>query len=291
MGRAGDILNYYNHHIGDYTRDTAHLSIMEDGVYRRLIDIYYSTERPLPLEPRAIHRLVRAVSRQERAAVDVILAEFFTQSADGWRQKRCDIELARAREEGEESQARKDNERERQRRHRERRKQLFEELREHGVVPRWDTPLDDLERELVTHKSRNQERDENAPVTPPVTRTATANQYPIANNQEPKGLTPLAPSDFSLEAGGPANGTPKNGKPKPFAEGEIVIEIPLVGGTEYPVRQSLVTELDAAYPAVDVLQTLREIRAWNLANPRERKTESGVVRHINRWMAKEQNRG
>lgn len=67
--------------------------------------------------------------------------------------------------------------------------------------------------------------------------------------------------------------------------------IPLVDGTEWPVTRNFATELERAYPAVDVPQTLREIRAWNLANPRNRKTKNGIQRHINQWCNREQNRG
>lgn len=91
-------MNYYQHHIGDYARDTVHLSMLEDGAYRRLIDICYSTERPLPADSRAVYRLARAITKQEREAVDVVLAEFFDKGPDGWRQKRCEEEISRARE-------------------------------------------------------------------------------------------------------------------------------------------------------------------------------------------------
>jgi len=50
-------MNYYQHHLGDYLRDTAHLSMLEDGAYRRLIDAYYIRERPLPGELREVYRL------------------------------------------------------------------------------------------------------------------------------------------------------------------------------------------------------------------------------------------
>ena len=42
------------------------------------------------------------------------------------------------------------------------------------------------------------------------------------------------------------------------------------------------------YPNIDVLQELRQIRAWNEANPSARKTRSQILRHINAWLAKEQ---
>jgi hypothetical protein len=37
-------LYYYNFNIGDYRRDTVHLSILEHGIYRQLIDTYYLNE-------------------------------------------------------------------------------------------------------------------------------------------------------------------------------------------------------------------------------------------------------
>jgi uncharacterized protein YdaU (DUF1376 family) len=64
--------------------------------------------------------------------------------------------------------------------------------------------------------------------------------------------------------------------------------IPLNDGTDFCVTAQQVSEWERLYPAVDVVQTLREIRGWNLAEPRRRKTRSGVVRHITSWLAREQ---
>lgn len=91
-------MNYYEHHLGDYMRDTAHLSILEDGVYRRLLDAYYIKEAPIPTDAREACRLVRAQSKQERDAVQIVLREFFDEAADGWHHKRCDREIARFRD-------------------------------------------------------------------------------------------------------------------------------------------------------------------------------------------------
>lgn len=88
-------MNYYEHHLGDYMRDTAHLSVLEDGTYRRLIDAYYVREEPLPKNNREIYRLIRAQSKSEREACDIVLKEFFIETPEGWRHKRCDEEIAR----------------------------------------------------------------------------------------------------------------------------------------------------------------------------------------------------
>ena len=73
--------------------------------------------------------------------------------------------------------------------------------------------------------------------------------------------------------------------------GNAVVYIPLVDGTEWGVSQEFAAELEKCYPAVDVAQTLREIRAWGITNPKLRKTKRGIMRHINGWFAREQNRG
>ena len=88
-------MNFYQHHIGDYMKDTAHLSATEDGIYRRLLDAYYNRELPLPLDHRMCHKIARAQSKQERDAVDLVLGEFFVREDDGWHQKRCDDEIAK----------------------------------------------------------------------------------------------------------------------------------------------------------------------------------------------------
>jgi len=90
-------INYYEHHIGDYAQATAHLSLVEDAAYSRLIRKYYAEEKPLPADLKAVQRLVGARTKEERQAVSDILDEFFELEADGWHNKRCDAEIARYR--------------------------------------------------------------------------------------------------------------------------------------------------------------------------------------------------
>jgi uncharacterized protein YdaU (DUF1376 family) len=86
-------LNYYERHIGDYLKDTSHLSLLEHGVYTRLLDVYYTRESPLPANE--VHRLIGARSKDEKAAVAAVLAEFFTLVDGTHRQERCDREISR----------------------------------------------------------------------------------------------------------------------------------------------------------------------------------------------------
>ena len=88
-------MNYYEHHIGDYAAATGHLSLMEDAVYTRMLRRYYLTESPLPSDTAQVARLVGARSADEMAAVEAVLAEFFSLQDDGWHQKRADEDIAR----------------------------------------------------------------------------------------------------------------------------------------------------------------------------------------------------
>lgn len=72
---------------------------------------------------------------------------------------------------------------------------------------------------------------------------------------------------------------------------DVVISIPLNDNSEYAIPRTTFNEWVALYPDCDVEQTLREIRGWNLSNPQKRKTKAGILNHVNRWLAKEQNRG
>jgi uncharacterized protein YdaU (DUF1376 family) len=86
-----DGMNFYKHHLGDYDGHTAHLSWDEDMAYTRLIRVYYRRESPIPHAER--YRLSRASTKAQKAAVDAVLAEFFRNDGDVWRQKRCDEEI------------------------------------------------------------------------------------------------------------------------------------------------------------------------------------------------------
>lgn len=72
---------------------------------------------------------------------------------------------------------------------------------------------------------------------------------------------------------------------------EPAITLPLNDGTEYPILPNQVAEWSELYPAVDVTQQLRSMRGWLLSDPKRRKTRAGIMRFINSWLAKEQNRG
>jgi len=70
-----------------------------------------------------------------------------------------------------------------------------------------------------------------------------------------------------------------------------IITLTLNDKTEYPVTEEQVKEWAKLYPAVDVMQELRKMKGWLDANPSRRKTKKGILRFINSWLSKEQDRG
>ena len=76
---------------GDYMRDTAHLSALEDCFYRRLIDHYMSKGEPLRHD--RLYAVARAHSQDEKNAVDRVKTEFLVPMADGLHIPRCDAEI------------------------------------------------------------------------------------------------------------------------------------------------------------------------------------------------------
>jgi uncharacterized protein YdaU (DUF1376 family) len=88
-------VNFFKLYVGDYQRDTAHLSITEHGAYLLMLQHYYATEKPLPTG-KALHRMLRAQDRAEREAIDAVAAQFWQETPDGLVNARADAEIARA---------------------------------------------------------------------------------------------------------------------------------------------------------------------------------------------------
>jgi len=85
-------MNYYKRHIGDYMKDASHLSLLEHGVYMRLLDVYYTRECAIPVEQAA--RLISARTKEEKSALEAVTCEFFTVVDGAYTQTRCDSEIA-----------------------------------------------------------------------------------------------------------------------------------------------------------------------------------------------------
>ena len=86
-------MKYYQFNIGDYRAHTSHLEPMEDLAYRRLLDWYYTNEKPVPEDINEVARLIGMRSHCD--CIAMVLREFFVLTKDvGWRNARADFEIA-----------------------------------------------------------------------------------------------------------------------------------------------------------------------------------------------------
>lgn len=177
-------MNYFELHIGDYLKDTAHLSLLEHGIYTRLLEVYYIRESAIPADDAA--RLIGARARDEKAAMVAVLKEFFELREGAWHQDRCEREIANYHERMADRDDAREGEKERQRRARERRKEAFELLRSHGIVAPWNASGKEIEALLSRVTGPEVSRDAKPPVTPPVTRDNTASHLPSPISQTPE---------------------------------------------------------------------------------------------------------
>lgn len=80
-------------------------------------------------------------------------------------------------------------------------------------------------------------------------------------------------------------------EPQSVSRPPAVCLLPLNTGEEYAVTAEQADEWAKLYPAVDILQELNAMRGWCLANPGKRKTPRGIMKFINGWLSREQDRG
>jgi uncharacterized protein YdaU (DUF1376 family) len=79
-------MHYYQFNIGDYASHTRYLTPMQDLAYRRLLDLYYLQEKPIPKDnPASLIGLNDCSTDVER-----VLNEYFLLTEKGWVNKRAD---------------------------------------------------------------------------------------------------------------------------------------------------------------------------------------------------------
>lgn len=85
-------MHYYQHHIGDFIKDTSFLTNEEVGIYMKLLWLYYDTESPLPNSMFELSMKVNGRNKEE--IISGLLGMFFSLEGERWHHKRCDKEIA-----------------------------------------------------------------------------------------------------------------------------------------------------------------------------------------------------
>lgn len=80
-------------------------------------------------------------------------------------------------------------------------------------------------------------------------------------------------------------------EPEPAPDREQVISLTLNDKSEFWIYGDQVEQWSQLFPAVDVLQELRKMKSWLDSNPSRRKTKRGILRFVNSWLSREQDKG
>ena len=88
-------MHHYQFNIGDYKKDTAHLSLLEHGIYRMLIDSYYTNEGPLEADDAKLMRTHCVRSADEQQAYQNVINDFFEVVNGAYKHEGCDKVLAK----------------------------------------------------------------------------------------------------------------------------------------------------------------------------------------------------
>ena len=86
-------MHYYQHNIADYRKDTTHLTLLEHGCYRQLLDQFYLDEKPLPADEEKLFRLFNARTEDEKTAIKNVINDFWVKTEDGYVQGRSKTEI------------------------------------------------------------------------------------------------------------------------------------------------------------------------------------------------------
>jgi uncharacterized protein YdaU (DUF1376 family) len=84
--------DWYPWYARDFRKDTLHLTLAQDGAYRRLIDEYMLSAAPLPDDDVALARIL-GVQKKQWLAVSTVVRAFFEASHGRLVHKRCEQEL------------------------------------------------------------------------------------------------------------------------------------------------------------------------------------------------------
>lgn len=84
---------YYRWHIGDFQKSTRGFSMLERGAYRDLLDVYYDSEKALPLDENELFELVGAYSSTEQRAIRKVLSRKWVKTDHGYINERACAEM------------------------------------------------------------------------------------------------------------------------------------------------------------------------------------------------------
>lgn len=250
-------MHKYLRHLGDYAKDTKHLSMLEHGAYNQMLDWCYAAEKPLPTDEKALFRLCSAFDKAEQQAVRSIRDEFFVLTDDGYTQKRVLEEIADYKDKAAKAARAADK--------------------------RWQGERN--ADAMQTHSDGNADGMPRARVPITHNHKPTTNFLSAPDGAGPNGDGAAPASAAELEPG--------SGQKKKKAGAVLEGIQPLAWSPEtgwQGFSQDLWDEFALAYPACDIRRQMLAMEQWLKANPAKAR-KNNWRKFVTNWLAKEQDRG
>lgn len=251
---------YMPFYTAEYMNDTAHLTMAEHGAYLLLIIHYWHTEKPLPDDDKKLAQICKTTLKGFRR-IKLTVSLLFTHRGNTLVHKRIEKEI---KEYYEKLDA----------------KRLSGKL---GAEKRWNNldgrPIADP---WQTHSG---------PIVSPMAKNSYTDTDTDTDTHDIH-----RPDYFSGKKGnlrtegveGTVGAEPKKFRSAPAPSASpVFIFIPARGDEEFGVTEEVVRELEISYPHFDVRTKLQYMRMWSLSNPKKRKTMGGMLRFINNWFLRD----
>lgn len=162
-------------------------------------------------------------------------------------------------------------------------KNALKHLREEGILLTGNYNKSTYDRTLwYALSEKGQSIMQKRPMEKTDTDNGLCDNVPPIPNNKPDIKPDIKPDDISGS---------EEQEPESETEEAAVITLQLNTGKEHPITEKDVVMWSTLYPAVNILQELRKMKGWLLSHPSKRKTKRGILAFVNRWLAKEQDRG
>lgn len=273
-------------YVADYLADTAHLTPQEHGVYLLLIMNYWQTGKPLPADTRRLSKIVKLRSDYVHKIMNV-LSEFFVARDGKLIHPRIEKELAKFRQKSDAARLAGQKSGEKRRQQKTNGRSTEPEQTFNGRSTDAERTLNYTDTDTDTEYEY--EKNKNFSCAELEVSSSTHDGQKMDDHKEALPWFHDADVRAKLVVDEPLFGAAEEAEPEPEQIQEPIIEIPLTGNAWFAVTDEMVNDWSNLYPAVDVMQELRNIRGWNDAHPRQRKTKRGIRAHINTWLSKAQN--
>lgn len=249
-------------YIGDYLRDTTRLTTEAHGAYLLLLMDYW-INGPAPDDDLVLSSITKLALKDWRK-IRPFIAPFFHVESGMWMNKRSEAERAKAVENVDKKRAAGSA-------------GGTAARGKSGRKPNSKKIADAINFEIADELQKN-----------------TPSPSPSDSSVEEKDTSSLH-SDVCAEPQAAHAPAAKRPAVPDLFQSPVFISIPTnrfaTSGEEVSITEAKVTEYEAAYPAVDVRQQLRQMRQWSIDKPNLRKTQRGMLAFVNSWLAREQNKG